>query len=273
MPADDTPRFGKDRFRRCSRTGDLVADRIVEFQKGEMRLCDDQVLVVAMIADQREAFRVARQVVAVIAGDVAERDIDGLADQKFRPRCLAAAGFGIAGIELAAAVRPEPVDRIEIECRRAEILDAVRVGDLVADRGHVERDVVIDELPEIGEAGRHNHPLAVGDVAVRAAGIGIAHRVRQLDKRSVLDLERRQIWKHSSEHAGVVVAAQPLPCQRRGGRLTACPAMTGFEIDVVGHAATASPRCERRVRVVRIRGAMSLRGGVRRQAGQRCTGE
>ena len=39
-----------------------------------MRLRDEQVLVVAMIADQREAFRAARQVVAEVADDVAESE-------------------------------------------------------------------------------------------------------------------------------------------------------------------------------------------------------
>ena len=115
-----------------------------------------------MIADQREAFGTARQIVAVVAGDAADRHVDGLADQELRTGRLAVDIAGIARIELPAAVRTEAVDAVEIERRRAEILDRGRVGFLLADRGEIERDVVIDELPEIGEAG--------GDLGVVAGG-------------------------------------------------------------------------------------------------------
>ena len=64
------------------------------------------------------------------------------------------AGGGIARVEMRAAVRAKPVDAVEIDARRAEILDAERILLLVAERGEIERDVVIDELAEIGEAGR-----------------------------------------------------------------------------------------------------------------------
>ena len=37
-----------------------------------MRLRDDEVLVVAMVANQREPFGTARQIVAVITGDAAQ---------------------------------------------------------------------------------------------------------------------------------------------------------------------------------------------------------
>ena len=60
-----------------------------------MRLRDDEIFVVAMIADQRKAFRVARQIVAVVAGDVAGRHVDGLADQEFRTGRLAVVSPGL----------------------------------------------------------------------------------------------------------------------------------------------------------------------------------
>ena len=49
-----------------------VTDLVVKFQHGEVGLRDEEVLVIAMIADQREAFGAARQIVAVIAGHAAE---------------------------------------------------------------------------------------------------------------------------------------------------------------------------------------------------------
>ncbi len=82
------------------------------------------------------------------------------------------AGGGIARVEMRAAVGTEPVDAVEIDARRAEILDAERILLLVAERGEIERDVVVDELAEIGEAGRD-----VRIVAGRVAGIGVDHGV------------------------------------------------------------------------------------------------
>ena len=55
-----------------------------------MRLRDQQVLVVAMVADKSEAFGAAREVIAVVAGDTAQTNVDGLADQELRSRSLAA---------------------------------------------------------------------------------------------------------------------------------------------------------------------------------------
>ena len=166
-----------------------------------MRLRDQQVLVVAMVADQGEAFRAARQVVAEIAGDVAERHGDVLADQHLRP--VLVAGGRIARVEMRAAVRTEPVDAVEIDARRAEVLDAERVLLLVAERGQVERDVVIDELAEIGEPGRY-----VRVVAGRLAGIAVDHRIGERLQLGVAHLERRQRREHAPEHAGVFVTGQ-----------------------------------------------------------------
>ena len=104
----------------------LVADLVVELQQREVRLRDEQVLVVAMIADQREAFGATRQVVPVVAGDAAGRDVDVLADQELRAGSLAVRIARIARVEMPAAVRSQPVDRVEIERRRAEVLDRER---------------------------------------------------------------------------------------------------------------------------------------------------
>ena len=107
-----------------------------------------------MIADQREPFGAARQIIAGSLGDAAERHTDGLADQQFRTRAFAVGLAGIACVKLPAAVGAKAVDAVQIERRRAEIFDRGRVGFLVAKGGKIERDIVIDELSEIGEPRR-----------------------------------------------------------------------------------------------------------------------
>ena len=81
-------------------------------------------------------------------------------------------GRGIAGVEMRAAVRAQPVDAVQVDAWGAEILDAQRVLLLVAEGGEIECDVVIDELAEVGEPG-----WDVGVVALRVAGIGIEHGI------------------------------------------------------------------------------------------------
>jgi hypothetical protein len=58
-----------------------------------MRLCDDKILVVAMIADQGETFRATWQVVPVVARYATSGN--GLADQRFGPGVLPSASPGL----------------------------------------------------------------------------------------------------------------------------------------------------------------------------------
>jgi hypothetical protein len=114
---------------------EMVANPVVKLQHRQVRLRNDEVFVVAVIADQREALRVARQVVARRDGHIV--DADGLADQEFGTGRLAVGIAGIARVKLPAAVRAETVDAVEIERRRAEVLDRGRVSLLVAERGEI----------------------------------------------------------------------------------------------------------------------------------------
>jgi len=57
VPRDDLTRFREDGFRGSASSSQGVTDLVVELQQRDVRLRDDEVLVVAMIADQREAFR------------------------------------------------------------------------------------------------------------------------------------------------------------------------------------------------------------------------
>ena len=204
----------------------MVADLVVKLQHRQVGLRNDEIFVVAMIADQRETFRIARQVVAWRDGHIV--DADGLADQEFRTRRLAVGIAGIACVKLPAAVRTETVDAVEIERRRAEILDRGRVGFLVAERGEIERDIVIDELPEIGETR--------GDPGVVAGGIariGVLHRVGKLLQRRVVDGERFEVRKHPPEHSGIVVPGKRI--QKLSGRLAATLAVARLDIHLCCH--------------------------------------
>ena len=74
-----------------------------------MRLSDEQVFIVAMVADQSEAFRAAGKIVAEVPSDAAEIDIDVLADEQFG--AVLARILRVAGIQMRASVRPEPGPR------------------------------------------------------------------------------------------------------------------------------------------------------------------
>ena len=163
-----------------------------------------------------------------VAGYVSERHADGLADQEFRTGRLAVGIAGIARVKLPAAVRTKAVDAVEIERRRAEIFDRCRVGFLVAERGEIERDIVIDELAEIGEAG--------GDLGVVAGGVarvGVPHRIGKFFQRRLVDGERFEVRKHSSEHSGIVVPGKRI--QKLSGRLATSFAMARLDIHLCCH--------------------------------------
>ena len=128
VPGHDLAGLCEDLADRRARRRQLIAHLVVEFQHRQMRLCDQQVFIVAVIADQRKTFGTARQIVAGGDGHIAERHADGLADQQFRTRALAVELAGIARVKLPAAIRTEAIDAIQIERRRAEILNCVGIG-------------------------------------------------------------------------------------------------------------------------------------------------
>src|SRR3546814_9385721 len=95
------------------------------------------------------------------------------------------------------AVGAEAVDAIQVEGRRAEVLQPQRIPLLVGRRRQVEGNVVVDELAEIGEAGGN---VVVPERAV--VGIGIEHRRRPRLQLAVGNIERRQMREHAPEPAG-----------------------------------------------------------------------
>ena len=89
VPGHDPPRFGEDVGRRLAAALEHVADLVVELEHREVGLRHQQVLVVARIADQREALGAARQVVA----EVALAGVEFLPIRSFGPGLLPVAGL------------------------------------------------------------------------------------------------------------------------------------------------------------------------------------
>jgi hypothetical protein len=121
---------------------------------------------------------------------------------------------------MRAAVRAEPVHAVEVAARRPKVLDAERVLLLVAERGQVECDVVVDELAEIGEAAGD-----LGVVAGGVSGVVVDHRGGQRLQLGVARLQRIELREHAPEHAGVLVAGQRV--QQLAGGVAAGDAVAG----------------------------------------------
>ena len=63
------------RFRRCLKAKPLCLDKaIVQFEKGHLHLADDQILIIARVADQRIAILVTWQIIVgrIFAGGQAQ---------------------------------------------------------------------------------------------------------------------------------------------------------------------------------------------------------
>ena len=125
---------------------DVLDDRVVKADEQQVQLRDDEVLVVARVADQRPPLRVSRQVDSA-ASVSAERDRVA-PTSSFTPRLGPSSRTGTAG------PRARAVQRVEVQARRAEVHERLRVVGRARARRRVERDVVIDELPEVRVARR-----------------------------------------------------------------------------------------------------------------------
>ena len=152
--------------------GERVEHAVVILQEALGELGHDQVFVVPRIAEQRPPVRVPGQVVVPLR--VAT-------DQEVDP---------VGVVEEGDIVGTPPVDRIEVEARRPEIGQCVRIVVALQLRRRVEREVVVHELPEIREAG--------GDVRIVAALIlgprlrlRLDHLLGQLAEQRVRWEERR----------------------------------------------------------------------------------
>src|SRR5215211_2652952 len=121
---------------------ELVRDAVVEAREQQVQLRDDRVLVVARVADQGDEL--------VVAWEVERR---ALGEQQ-PPR-------HVLLVEIGLHLRPAAVERVEVEPWCAPVDRAARPARACAERRRVERDVVVDELAEVGEAGRDPARLEV----------------------------------------------------------------------------------------------------------------
>ena len=141
----------------------VVDDLVVEADHRQVGLGDDQVLVVARVGDQRRALAVdPGQVVALLGGVGA--DLDGVARLEVQP-------VGLVELGRSRVARPGAVQGVEVEPRRTALHQLGR-RDVLAERdvGAVEGEVVVDELADVGVAGRH----------VALAATALDHRHGQL---------------------------------------------------------------------------------------------
>ena len=116
------------------------------------------------------------------------------------------------------------VDAVEIETRRPEVDERVRIVEAIERRHRVEGDVVIDELPEIGEASRDVRILVLGLPLVQREihrlalvdpllELTMEHRLTERHERRFAERRRQQLTKHPPEalvaHARVRNVLQP----------------------------------------------------------------
>ena len=158
-----------------------VQAAVVELQEQQVQLGDDQVFVVAAVADQRGAVGAAGQVV----------DAFGVAHDPQMP--------AVGLVQLRIQPRAAAVDRGEVEVRAVEVGQPFRVHLLLGHRGGVQRHVVVDELAEERVTGQ--------DVGVVEGGAGrFAHLRGQVAQQAVRRAVAGQVLEHHPE-AGLFVLA------------------------------------------------------------------
>jgi hypothetical protein len=180
----------------------LVDQAVVRLEEGQVELGDDQVLVVARVADAGRAVAervgVARLPGQVVVVALARRPLERRR-RPVEPGHLPDQHPVVVG-RVAGGRRA--VQAVQLEAGRAQVLE------VVADPGHGERgqvrrqqlaggegaglegDVVVDELAEVGVDGR--------DDAVAGGGAGVDHRPAEL-------LEPLDRGRRPGQQVGVVV--------------------------------------------------------------------
>ena len=167
-------------FRADALRSRVVDDPVVELGDGLVELDDDQVLVIAPFRDDRPAVAVPRHVQDTV-------------HVRRQPQLVPVGRI----VELGVLCRPPRVDRIEVVARRPEVDGRVGVRLLQIERRGVQRDVVVDELPDEGEPGEQT--WARGEKHV--AGVRLDHRPRQAVQQVVGRRERGKLLEHRPEPA------------------------------------------------------------------------
>ena len=130
-----------------------VHQPVVELQHRGMQLRHDDVLVVSLVADERAPGLAG--ITVVESGQVTH--VGWLVQFEERP----AQPELLSGIQVGLLGGPSPVEGVEIQPRRAEIDEGFWIVLLLQARRRVERDVVIDELAEVGVARRDPRILLI----------------------------------------------------------------------------------------------------------------
>jgi hypothetical protein len=168
--------------------GDSIEDAVVELEERGLQLGDDQILVVARVADERTFVRVPLQVGPV---DPLVPGGDFFAGLKVD---------AVFFVEVRLVGRAPAVEGIEVEARGAEVLEPVGVV-LAGEAGdRVEGDVVVDELPKVGVAGGKPQ-LAVLEFGRVLIVVLYAERLVELPILELLDhfptevFQRADLWR------------------------------------------------------------------------------
>jgi hypothetical protein len=132
VPPHDPLRLFEARNAVRAASGLRRVDLVVELQHQQVKLRDDDVLVVARIADQRAPLGVPGQIVAVRP----QQELEGL----------------VTVIKIGLLRGAEAVEAVELQDRRAEVARRARIDLLLQDRGRIEGEVMVDELTEEGVA-------------------------------------------------------------------------------------------------------------------------
>ena len=128
--------------------------------------------------------------------------VGAAAEQERSARSAAAAGAArsAVAIEVGLVGRAAPVERVEIEARGAEVVQRVGVVLALQARHRVEGQVVVDELAEVGVAGRDRRVLVVVLLALRLLPLArLDHLARQRLEVAIRVVEDRQVAEHASE--------------------------------------------------------------------------
>jgi len=208
---------------------DAVHDLVVQLQHRALELGDDEVLVVARVPDDRDPrARRPRQVGArepLVGRDrIAEHEVQA-----------------VVLVEERLVRGAAPVDVVQVEAWRAVVGECVGVGLAGQARHRVERDVVVDELPEVRVA-RGQAELAVVERGGVLVVVDLAERL--------VDLPALELLDHGLAELGEVLGA------------------LGPDGDVTEHAAEPSARRRRRGRGREAAQRGAVRAGCGRGRGQ-----
>ena len=142
----------------------------MEAQEGQLELGDDQVLVVAGVADQGSVLAVAGQIQPGRAVDRYRRRPGDLLGQQ---RGLAPVHGAV--VQLWRGDRPAPIDAVEVQGGDAEVPDGLGVLPPGQAGGWIKGHVVVQELAQEGEASRDRRVVGVVGALGRVGDQGEPH--------------------------------------------------------------------------------------------------